>query len=126
MPGRTRTPDFDVRTIRAHGTSPRRAVRFRVINQYWHQPETKLGSMGNDPVIEENSFVSVGAERLMMEANPDFLPSPCTWTPCRHTMPPHRLTDADFVTPERSTNAYRVKFSALASALNPSATSSES
>ena len=25
--------------------------------------------MGNDPVIEENSFVSVGAERLMMEAN---------------------------------------------------------
>ena len=66
----TRTPDFDVRTIRAHDTSPRRAVRFRVINQYWHQPETKLGSMGNDPVIEENSFVSVGAERLMMEAKP--------------------------------------------------------
>ena len=25
--------------------------------------------MGNTPVIEENSFVSVGAERLMMEAN---------------------------------------------------------
>ena len=28
--------------------------------------------MGNDPVIEENSFVSVGAERLMMEAKPLF------------------------------------------------------
>ena len=75
MPGRTRTPYFDVRTIRAHDTSPRRAVRFRVINQYWHQPETKLGSMGNDPVIEENSFVSVGAERLMMEANSRLRPT---------------------------------------------------
>lgn len=75
MPGRTRTPDFDVRKIRAHGTSPRRVVRFRVINQYWHQPETKLGSMGNDPVIEENSFVSVGAERLMMEANSRLRPT---------------------------------------------------
>ena len=128
MPGRTRTPDFDVRTIRAHDTSPRRAVRFRVINQYWHQPETKLGSMGNDPVIEENSFVSVGAERLMMEAKSGrarlFTLPKLIDTVSNHET--HRLTDAVFVTPERSTNAYRVKFSALASALNPSATSNES
>ena len=70
---------------------------FRVINQYWHQPETTLGSMGNDPVIEENSFVSVGAERLMMEAtlhpDPTFHPPPCTSHVTRHPTASRACTD---------------------------------
>ena len=126
MPGRTRTPDFDVRTIRAHDTSPRRAVRFRVINQYWHQPETKLGSMGNDPVIEENSFVSVGAERLMMEANTR---TRLFTRLARHTSPPQASRALTFIHSapvKRSTRAYPVKFSAPASESSPNATFSAS
>ena len=81
--------------------------------------------MGNTPVIEENSFVSVGAERLMMEANTRtrlFTASHVT----RHPTVSRALTFIHSAPVKRSTRAYPVKFSAPASESSPNATFSES
>ena len=80
--------------------------------------------MGNDPVIEENSFVSVGAERLMMEAKPDFarlftLPvymdtvsthdatAPTDLTRFRHTLTQHERISGEVFRPRERLKSQR-------------------